>query len=140
MVQNIHTKVHYTVTAVISPVSMYKPYKTSLIKTEVKRYPESYHMSSTGSNSIPSDKHLYIEKGRQLEDGNQELESLGLISGENERENDSTDDSDQIECISVGSQEEERESISPYDSPHFVMMDLGDGDMVTGYSGKKSVF
>ncbi|NP_001347806.1 interferon gamma receptor 1 precursor [Austrofundulus limnaeus] len=137
-VQANHTNVHYTVTAVMSPVSMYKPYKTSVIKTEVKCYPESYHMSSSGSNSVPSDTHLYKETRRQLQDGNQELEALGLISGENRTDNDSADV--QIECISVSSQEEERGSISPYDSPHFVLLDMGDGDMVTGYSEKKRVF
>lgn len=137
MVQTNHIKVHYTVTAVMSPVSMYKPYKSSLIKTEIKQHSESHHMRSSVSNSVPSDRHLYIEKGRQLEDSNQELQALGLISGENGTDNNSPDDSVQIECISVSFQDEERESVSPYDSPHFVMLDMGNGDMVTGYSGKK---
>lgn len=42
-------------------------------------------------------------------------------------DDDSGDDSVKTECVSI----EER---SAYDCPH-VMMDMGDGDMVTGYTG-----
>lgn len=130
-------KVHQTVKAVMSPVFFTKPSKTTLITSE-DSYPERGNVSSTNSDSSPSDGHIYMERGRQPEDSNQEAE--GFISGGVGTDEDSADDSLKTECISVSSQDEERESVSPYDSPHFLVLDMGDGDMATGYSGKKGDF
>uniref|UniRef100_A0A3P8S403 Fibronectin type-III domain-containing protein n=1 Tax=Amphiprion percula TaxID=161767 RepID=A0A3P8S403_AMPPE len=68
--------------------------------------------SKAGSDQPLSDSFLYPDR-RLSESSNQELE----------------------DCVSLGSEEDEQESVSPYDSPQAVMLDLGDGDMVTGYKG-----
>ncbi|CAN9510743.1 unnamed protein product [Ophioblennius macclurei] len=44
--------------------------------------------------------------------------------------------STKTECLSVESGEEEVREESPYDCPHVLVLDMGDGDMVTGYDGK----
>ncbi|NP_001348100.1 interferon gamma receptor 1 isoform X1 [Kryptolebias marmoratus] len=134
VVQTDDTKVLCTAETVISPVSMDKPYKTSTIKPE-DSYPKSYDVSSSSLDSILSDRPLYKDKGRQLEDSKQELEAVGLMGTRTDE--DSVDGSVRTECVSLSSQDEERESMSPYDSPHFVMLDMGDGDIITGYTGEK---
>lgn len=53
--------------------------------------------------------------------------AVGLLS------DDSADDSEKTECVSVHSEEEEEEEERPYDRPHVLQVDMGDGDMVTGY-------
>ncbi|XP_070776002.1 interferon gamma receptor 1 [Enoplosus armatus] len=69
--------------------------------------------------------------------GNQELEAERLIE-ERRRDDDSADDSVKTECISiyleVEEEEEEEVEVSAYDCPHTLQVDMGDGDMATGYS------
>lgn len=63
---------------------------------------------------------LYMEGG-----------AMGLLSG------DFTDDSEKTECVSFNlEEEEEEEEESAYDRPHVMQVDMGDGDMVTGYTQK----
>lgn len=135
-VQTNPMKVHQTVKAVVSPVFVNK---TSFITSE-DCYPKHQYVSSTDPDAIPSDRHVYTERGRQLKDSNEDVEAVGFICGGMGTDEDSAEDSLKTECVSVSSQDEERESVSPYDSPHFLVLDMGDGDMVTGYSGKKGDF
>ncbi|XP_023124698.2 interferon gamma receptor 1 isoform X1 [Amphiprion ocellaris] len=90
--------------------------------------------SKAGSDQPLSDSYLYPDR-RLSESSNQELEDAEMIPEGSGTDNDSADDSVKTECVSLGSEEDEQESVSPYDSPQAVMLDLGDGDMVTGYKG-----
>lgn len=69
--------------------------------------------------------------GRLSESSSDELGAAGWI-----RDDDSADNSVKTECVSIDSEEEEEEEErSPYDCPHTLQVDLGDGEMATGYRG-----
>ncbi|MED6255728.1 hypothetical protein ATANTOWER_013973, partial [Ataeniobius toweri] len=98
----------------ISPVSIFKPYEST----------KHLQTSNVGCD------HDHPAQRRERFQWNPE--AVGFMSGANGTDEDSADDSVQTECVSISSTEEE---ISPYDSPHFVTMDMGAGEMVTGYTG-----
>ncbi|KAK5606933.1 hypothetical protein CRENBAI_012869 [Crenichthys baileyi] len=102
----------------ISPVSIFKPYEST----------KHLQTSNVGCDHDHPARGPY--EGRERFQRN--LEAVGFISRANGTDEDSADDSVQTECVSISSTEEE---ISPYDSPHFVTMDMGAGEMVTGYTG-----
>lgn len=60
------------------------------------------------------------------------LEAAGWIPKGHRTDDDSADDSEKTECVSMDSKEGEEER-SPYDRPHNLQIDMGDGDMATGY-------
>lgn len=73
----------------------------------------------------------YVQRGL-LGGSNQELEAAGLIPKGHRTDDDSADESEKTECVYMNSEEGEEER-SPYDSPHNLQMDMGGGEMVTGY-------
>ncbi|MEQ2285548.1 hypothetical protein AMECASPLE_033052 [Ameca splendens] len=102
----------------ISPVSIFKPYEST----------EHLQTSNVGCDH----DHPATVPYQRRERLQWNPEAVGFMSGANGTDEDSADDSVHTECVSISSTEEE---ISPYDIPHFVMMDMGAGEMVTGYTG-----
>lgn len=64
-----------------------------------------------------------------------DYEAGRLLLDANGTDEDSTDDSMKTECISISSTDEERDH---YDRPHIVQMDMGNGDLVIGYTGNEN--
>ncbi|MEQ2277879.1 hypothetical protein XENORESO_009079 [Xenotaenia resolanae] len=102
----------------ISPVSIFKPYEST----------KHLQTSNVGCDHHHPARGPYQRRERLQWNP----EAVGFMSGANGTDEDSADDSVQTECVSISSTEEE---ISSYDSPHFVTMDMGAGEMVTGYTG-----
>ncbi|XP_041789472.1 interferon gamma receptor 1 isoform X2 [Chelmon rostratus] len=104
--------------------------KKPLICSEEENYPAKnlQHCSSDFQPPYSSSMDRGLLEGR-----NQELEAVALISEGHRTDEDSADDSEKTECVSINLEEEEEER-SPYDSPHVLQVDMGDGDMATGYT------
>ncbi|TKS68727.1 hypothetical protein D9C73_002790 [Collichthys lucidus] len=121
----------------VGPVFM--PYKDSLVSSEEENSPTK-NLQDRSSSSSGSDFENSAHEKRGLSDSrNQDLEAAGLLS-EGQR---TDDDSVKTECTSMdlGEEEEEEEveeevERSPYDCPHTVQVDMGDGDIATGYTGR----
>ncbi|XP_070684428.1 interferon gamma receptor 1 [Pempheris klunzingeri] len=78
-----------------------------------------------------------ISSEDSAESSSPDLETVGLIREEYGTDADSVDDSEKTEYIVMDSEEEEEEEEeeeSPYDCPQNLQVDMGDGDMVTGYT------
>ncbi|KAE8300601.1 hypothetical protein D5F01_LYC00746 [Larimichthys crocea] len=110
-------------------------YKDSLVSSEEENSPTK----KLQDHSSGSDFEYSAREKRGLSDSrNQDLEAAGLLS-EGQR---TDDDSVKTECASMdlGEEEEEEEEEeverSPYDCPHTVQVDMGDGDIATGYTGR----
>lgn len=107
-------------------------YKDSLVSSEEENSPTK----NLQDHSSGSDFEYSAREKRGLSDSrNQDLEAAGLLS-EGQR---TDDDSVKTECASMdlGEEEEEEEvERSPYDCPHTVQVDMGDGDIATGYTGR----
>lgn len=58
----------------------------------------------------------------------------GELSEEYGKDDDSADDSVKTETVWIDLDEGVEDEVSPYDCPHTLQVDMGDGDMVTGYS------
>ncbi|NP_001347765.1 interferon gamma receptor 1 precursor [Stegastes partitus] len=104
-----------------------------LVSTEDSNPSKDLHNSSAASDQCGS---LYME--RQLsESSNQELEDAELTSGASGTDSDSADGSVKTESVSMGSEDDDEQLLEqgPYDRRHAVMLDMGDGDMATGYKG-----
>lgn len=89
-----------------------------------------YADNGSRGESCASESHLEGESYKR----ETEYETGGFLSDANGTDEDSTDDSMKTECVSISSTEEER---SHYDCPHIVQMDMGNGELVTGYTGGK---
>lgn len=110
----------------ISPAIIHEPPKRLLVSSEDIDHFHNPQGRSTGSNDSSAE---YTEK-RLSESSSQEL---GILGYEVRRtDDDSSDDSVKTESISLDLEEERL----PYDSPHFVQVDMGNGDMATGYNAK----
>lgn len=83
------------------------------------------------STEEENDPYEDLQRGL-LEGSNQELEAAGLMPKGHRTDDDSADDSERTECVFMDSEEGEEER-SPYDCRQNLQMDMGDGDMVTGY-------
>ncbi|XP_028267233.1 interferon gamma receptor 1 [Parambassis ranga] len=106
----------------ISPATIHEPPKRLSVSSEDIDHFHNPQGSSIGSN----DRHEYTDK-RLSESSSQEL---GIVGYEGHRTDDSSDDSERTESVSLDLEEER----SPYDCPKFVQVDMGNGDMATGYS------
>ncbi|KAM4543135.1 uncharacterized protein PAE49_019550 isoform 2-T2 [Odontesthes bonariensis] len=105
----------------ICPVPFHKPVKTP--------NDHSGNFLDSSARSDSSQSVTCSTERKQLYDGRgQDLES------ENGTDNVSSNDSTNTECIYTDCEDEEEDSPSPYDAPHCIRVDLGDGDMVDGYS------
>lgn len=71
------------------------------------------------------------------EPGTEEEAEHLTSEGQKTNDDDSSDGSVKTECTSVDEEEEEKgeESTSSYDRPQNLQVDMGDAEMVTGYSG-----
>ncbi|XP_070840940.1 interferon gamma receptor 1 [Chaetodon trifascialis] len=109
---------------------------TPLVSSEEENNPTKnlQHRSTTSDFQPPFSSNMC---GGLSESRNKELEAAGLTSDGQKTDEDSADDSEKTECISIDleEEEEEEEERSPYDCPHVLQVDMGDGDMVTGYTG-----
>lgn len=120
---------YYTVpNTVISPVTVTKPCKSPSVSSEEGSLCDSCVRSDSQNND-----RLYYGRGLS-ESSNQRLEAVGLISEGHGTDDDSADDSEKTVSVWIDMEEEEQleEWVSPYDSPQ--MLDMGNGDMVKGYS------
>ncbi|KAF7214419.1 interferon gamma receptor 1 precursor [Nothobranchius furzeri] len=129
----------------ISPVFLCSSSKSPAIKPSMSGVCSEYHswgaqledqhQQLEDQHQQLEDQHQQLEdQHQQLEDQHQQLEAEGLMSKGTEE--DSTDDSTRTDSVSVSSQDEEQQPVSPYDRSHFVEVDMGVGDMVTGYTGE----
>lgn len=87
------------------------PHETPSVSCEEDQYPNKDDWGGSAG-------------GRLYESSSEELGPAGWIRDE--------DSSVKTVCVSIDSEEEER---SPYDCPHSLQVDLGDGEMATGYRG-----
>lgn len=91
-----------------------------------------YADNSSRGESCASESNLEGESYKKRET---EYETGGLLSDANGTDEDSTDDSMKTESFSISSTEEEERS--HYDCPHVVQRDMGNGELVIGYTGDK---
>lgn len=111
----------------ISSVHICDPHKSLPVSSEYPNHSEDLQDSSAGSDCKSAS---CLDMGTQHLGYNEpDMEDVGLISDRNSTDDDSADDSEKTECVSV------EEVVSPYDCSHFLRLDMGDGDMVTGYTG-----
>ncbi|KAM4749938.1 interferon gamma receptor 1 isoform 1-T2 [Anableps anableps] len=112
-------------------VSVSPPCKSSLLDSKGDNCPERPQASNTSCDYDHHPIQHYSE--RCIKGSNPNLGTGDLTSGANGTDDDSTDGSEKTECVSLSSTEGER---SPYDCPHVhFQTELGDGEMVFGYSG-----
>uniref|UniRef100_A0A3Q1G3G3 Fibronectin type-III domain-containing protein n=1 Tax=Acanthochromis polyacanthus TaxID=80966 RepID=A0A3Q1G3G3_9TELE len=97
---------------------------------------DDQHSNNDPASPFPDTSHYMGSAFSESSD--QELEDAEMIPEGSRTDSDSAGDSVRTECVSLSpeeDEEDEQEFVPAYDRPHAVMVDFGDGDMVTGYKG-----
>ncbi|XP_030591924.1 interferon gamma receptor 1 [Archocentrus centrarchus] len=111
----------------ISSVHICDPHKSLPVSSGYPNHSEDLQDSSAGSDCKSAS---CLDMGTQhLDYSEPDMEDVGLISDRNSTDDDSADDSEKTECVSV------EEVVSPYDCPHVLRLDMGNGEVATGYTG-----